>query len=273
MSLEAPPVESCLRRAALVVVSMLIAAVPALAQTGPCPPTCANPSTPVYAYVQLMSHPNGNFYDLDAPFFLDQAYSDLNGSSRGIADLATGTLRAGAASYGLSGPSVIVGGVDVFTIGGATAGTQVAVTANLVATGTGLIESPFASMGSMIQLGFPGGANNFSRFVFQAPGNVPLNTLFPILHTAAFSFIATVGSPFTLNYFLRLDSGNGGGNALDFMNSAHLSFTLPVGANVTSVAGFSAGVSAVPEPSTLVLVVGGIALLVGAQRRRRVAMR
>ena len=251
-------------------VALLVIAVasPTAAQTGPCPPTCAGTGHEVYSEVQFVGVPGHDIYNLGPNFFLDQSHADAQGSARGIVDLSAGTLKAVASSNGSSGAGIITLGTDRFTLGGLAFGTPVNLTAHLVADGTGLIQEDGASMQAMIQLGLFGGANTFQLLTFQSNNNAPLNQLFNIALSSNFNFTALSGTPFLFTYFLRLQSGNGAGSQLDFLNTARLTFDTPSGATLSSEGGFAAAAVTVPEPATLLLTATGIAAMAALRRRR-----
>ena len=94
---------------------------------------------------------------------------------------------------------------------------------------------------------------DFQLFTFQADNNAPEDQVFPISLSARINFEATIGTPFPLYYFLRLDTR--GGTTFDFLSTARLSLDLPAGVSATSTGGFT---TAVPEPDALALFAIGL---------------
>jgi hypothetical protein len=79
---------------------------------------------------------------------------------------------------------------------------------------------------------------------------------------------ARLDQPFLLSFSLRTDVSER--SFLDFMHTARISFLLPEGVTVTSMGGYdSAGVPAIPEPSTwLLMMAAGLAATARLARRR-----
>ena len=219
-----------------------------------------------YAEVTFFGQQTVDEFQLTPPFVLDLSHSDTQGSGRGVADLPHGLLRALSSSgVDSSGFTTIATGLDQFTLGGLPKGTSVAVTASLVADGTGLIPQPFLSGTAMVQIqqGVGGVPVDFQLLTFQADNNAPEDQVFPISLSARINFNATVGTAFPLYYFLRLDT-RGGGTTFDFLSTARLSFDLPPGVSVTSTGGFT-----VPEPGTRTLLAIGLLSVSALGRVRR----
>jgi hypothetical protein len=190
------------------------------------------------------------------PLILSQSLSDSSGSGDGYVNLMTGQLEAGCTASSTSAQfTVECTGVDDFTVSGLSVGTHVSVLAILDAEGTGFIPVDYASGTTVIQLGLLQGAQNSDSKTFQATDNGPIypNTSFDIsLHTS-FSVDAVVGTPFSLDYLLRLDTALS--TSFDFDDTASLTFSLPSGVTISSAGAY------VPEPASLALLgLGGLFL-------------
>ena len=238
-----------------------------------CPPVCRSGQT-TFAEVTFFGASSHDIFQLTPPFVLDQSLQDSQGSGRGVVDLTTGVLRAGAtaAADGLQFTVIATGG-DEFTLAGLPPGTRVPVTAELLAQGFGLIPTEGQSVLSMVQIQNPtvGLATDFMTRSFQAfanptgPNQVPPDERFPIALEATISFDAFIGTPFPLTYFLRLDTHQG--TTLDFLSSAHLSFDVSPEVTITSVGEFTQA-TPVPEPASAVLFSTTMLLLVLVGARR-----
>jgi hypothetical protein len=199
-----------------------------------------------FAYGQIF-----DFFQDSPPFILDQSLSNERGSGRGYVNLSTGELKANATAAA-GAPQLYftayAAGSDVFNLAGPPAGTEVPVTATLTATGAGIIPVNYFSGKVTTEIFQPGGDYSVDLKEFRASNDGPIfpNTPFDITETASFSIDAVVGTPFSLVYFIRLDTENQ--TSFDFSNTAHLTFNLPGGVIVTSEGGY------VPEPATLLLL-------------------
>ncbi len=190
--------------------------------------------------------------------------SDSQGSGSGFVDLSTGTLKATAtATIGSPGFTTIAKGVDSFVLMDSSVplGTLEPITATLSASGTGLIPLEGESGIFMEQLGLFGAAQAFDIRVFQAftnptgPHQVPTDVPFNVSLFASLNFDVAVGTPFDFDYFIRLDTRDG--DVFNMGDTAHLTFSTPVGAVLTSKGGFGSA-AAVPEPSSFLLLGSGL---------------
>jgi hypothetical protein len=223
---------------------------------------CSSP--PPYAEVTFFGQETHDWFETSPPYVLDRSQTDSEGSGRGVVDLGHGLLKAHATGAPAAPQfTVITTGVDVFTLLGPP-GTY-PVTALLAGHGFGFIPDPGGNvLQAMVQITGPG-AQDFDRQVFQRGTNAPGNQSFPIDLDASIAFNATVGTPFTLSYFLRLDAALSGD--LDFGATGALTFNLPPGIGIRSAGGFPAQAE-VPEPATLMLLSASLAATAAAGWRR-----
>lgn len=194
-----------------------------------------------------------NFGDFAGPvIFLDETYSDANGTGRGVADPASGALRATATSVssGLASVRVQIHVHDLVTA------------ANFSGVRTGILT--VTGSGSFPELGDGGsvGAEIWSEgSVFPPPVIFPRDfdssggDFYTPIGGVIVEIPVTFPAPNTrvaLDYILDVSARSGA--VLDYFDTASLSFDLQPGEIVTSVAGFSQ----VPEPaaSLSALVVG-----------------
>ncbi|MEO5845256.1 MAG: PEP-CTERM sorting domain-containing protein [Caldimonas sp.] len=245
---------------------------------------CA-PYAQVIAFGADVPAPNSIFeYDLPV---LDYAPNFRNGTLRGVVDLSQVLLRT-YAQHGddgdpsnNAGVSVNAVGVDVFSLRklGAPSPDFFTFSVVLTADGIGGIDLPGFGVAAYLSLrpdsidgmpiGFAGGRLDDVR-VLQAGNNVPVFEQFHVGLMAFANLTMRLDTPFQLSYSLRTDVSEL--SFLDFTHTARLSFVLPDGVSVTSMGGYdSAAVAAVPEPSTWLLMVAGLAGVarLGERRRRR----
>ena len=97
--------------------------------------------------------------------------------------------------------------------------------------------------------------------------NVPF--LIDLVVEDTFSVSGTLANPDSLSFDFLLAASGVGGASLNLSDTAQLSFVLPPGVDVNTDGGFSQSGSAVPEPSSLVLLGTGFACLLGYSRRRK----
>jgi hypothetical protein len=97
--------------------------------------------------------------------------------------------------------------------------------------------------------------------------NVPF--LIDLVVEDTFRVSGTLAKPDSLSFDFLLAASGVGGASLNLSDTAQLSFVLPPGVDVNTDGGFSQSGSAVPEPSSLVLLGTGFACLLGYSRRRK----
>lgn len=190
------------------------------------------------------------------------------------ADAAAGKVRAATfAGAGDTGGTAVGAVTDQFTLNGKP-GTHTMLTAwfilegNLMTFGTpqGVIPS-YAYVVATLREG-----NNFSGPSYDDLGVLQQDwncynsgchggmMPYPVASwPLSIRFDATAGVPFSLYY--DLSTGAYLNAVSDFGHTASLSFTLPAGTSISSTGGYtqSASASAVPEPSTLLLLGSGMA--------------
>jgi hypothetical protein len=217
---------------------------------------------------------------------LDFSPSTANGTLRGVVDLSQALVRTYAQAGDDGNPSTNNGvsmnavGVDLFTLHRLGAPSPDFFTFSVVFTadGVGGIDTPGHSVGSYLSiradsvnggsLGFTGGKLDDIR-VLQAGNQVPVFQQFNVGLMTFANLSARLDEPFLLSFSLRTDVSER--SFLDFMHTARISFVLPEGVTVTSMGGYdSAGVPAIPEPSTwLLMMAAGVAFTARLARRRR----
>ncbi len=246
---------------------------------------CA-PYAQVIVFGVDVAGPNSIFeYDLPV---LDYSPTVQGGNLRGVVDLSQALLRTYAQRNEDGNPSTANGvsanavGVDVFTLRSLGAPSPDFFTFSVVfeAEGVGGIDNPGYVVASYLSLrpdsidgaplGFSGGhLDDIS--VLQAGNQVPVFQQFHVGLMTYANLSMRLDTPFQLSYSLRTDVSEG--SFLDFMHTARLSFVLPDGVSVTSMGGYDSArlVAAVPEPSTWLLMVAGLAAVarLGASQRRR----
>src|SRR5438105_7530958 len=171
-------------------------------------PACSSP--PPRAQVTFFGAETHDWHEDSPPFVLDRSQSDSEGSGRGVVDLPHGLLKAHATGAPAAPQfTVITTGVDIFTLSGPP-GTYT-LGALFAAHGFGFIPDPGGNtLGAGVQIDGPGPSQDFDRKVFQRGTNAPANQSFAIDLDASITFDAAVGTPFTLDYSLRLDASVGG---------------------------------------------------------------
>ncbi|MCE9657353.1 MAG: PEP-CTERM sorting domain-containing protein [Burkholderiales bacterium] len=218
---------------------------------------------------------------------LDFSPSAPGGTLRGVVDLSQGLLRTYAQANDDGNPSTNNGasmnavGVDLFTLHrlGAPSPDFFSFSVVFTAEGVGGIDNPFYSVGSYLSirpdsvngapLGISGGKLDAGS-VLQAGTHVPVFQQFSVNLMTFANLSARLDQPFQLTFSLRTDVSER--SFLDFMHTARISFLLPEGVTVTSMGGFdSAGVPAIPEPSTWLLMMA--AGLAGTARLARIRRR
>ena len=171
-------------------------------------------------------------------------------------------------------------GVDLFTLHRLGAPSPDFFTFSVVFTaeGVGGIDLPGYSVGSYLSmradsvngapLGFSGGKLDDGS-VLQAGSHVPVFQQFNVNLMTFANLSARLDQPFLLSFSLRTDVSER--SFLDFMHTARIGFVLPEGVTVTSMGGYdSAGVPAIPEPSTwLLMMAAGLAGTARLARSRR----
>jgi hypothetical protein len=213
---------------------------------------------------------------------LDQTVTSPHGTARGIVDLANGEVKTYARAIDDGNPSVgrvisvTAQAADVFVLRSSAPPSppitfQVAFSADGIGdigqTNSGGLA--FLNLGGPSLPGFSGGKLDDLQS-FQEGRNAPFFNDFQI-HLMTFANLnAALDVPFELDFFLRTDVGEN--TSFDFLHTARLSFVLPEGVTIESMGGYrSAAVLAVPEPSTWLLLVAGLATVgrLGARRRPR----
>lgn len=206
-------------------------------------------------------------YKYDAPFTMLRTCDDAAGTGYAYVDLSTGTLKASAVAKDVPQFTVAVQGTDSYVIQSANS-SPISITARLAATGIGLIPTNSQSLSVHVTVGQPGGANTFFARTWQATSNpttiydAPINQPFAISASPEFTLSVTPGVPFELYYDLRLDTRYG--DSLDFSHTAQMLFDLPQDVTISSV-----GAYAVPEPTSILLLLPALGMI--AARRRRSA--
>jgi hypothetical protein len=218
------------------------------------------------------------------PFFLDRTFIDpttgnAGSSEHAIIDLPNMEMK-GLTQAGPRGSATLFDSIsDTLHWQGLPTG-GLPVTYRLIADGTGFIPSSIPGIGPAqidevlglrMAIGPGGGTGNPNPdFAFtnvpNAPGSVTPDMTFPI-HEEASLTRTEVNGPVSMLLSLRLASIEG--SSFDFLNTVKLVIDLPPGSSVTSDGGFFQA-SAVPEPSSLVLIAAGasVALLAHLARRR-----
>ena len=208
-----------------------------------------------------------------------------HGTLRGVVDLSQALVRTYAQADDdgnhstNNGASMNAVGVDLFTLHRLGAPSPDFFTFSVVFTaeGVGGIDNPGYSVGSYLALradsvngaplGFSGGKLDDGS-VLQAGNQVPVFQQFNVNLMTFANLSARLDQPFLLSFSLRTDVSER--SFLDFMHTARISFLLPEGVTVTSMGGYdSAGVPAIPEPSTwLLMMAAGLAATARLARRR-----
>jgi hypothetical protein len=205
------------------------------------------------------------------------------GTLRGVVDLSQALVRTYAQADDDGNPSTNNGasmnavGVDLFTLG-APSPDFFTFSVVFTAEGVGGIDVPDYTVGSYLSiradsvngapLGFSGGKLDDGK-VLQAGSHVPVFQQFNVNLMTFANLSARLDQPFLLSFSLRTDVSER--SFLDFMHTARIGFVLPEGVTVTSMGGYdSAGVPAIPEPSTwLLMMAAGLAATVRLARSRR----
>jgi len=258
------------------------AAVSSAADPGP-PLSCAGVpgegGCPPYAQVIYSTGANNSsLFEYDDKV-LDVSITGINGSVRGVSDLAGGELKTYARGFDDGDPgtnngvSVNAVAVDVFTLHGAGAPSAdpISFVVMLTADGVGAIDTEYYTVGAYLHLGFDGpvgygGGVPDDIEVLQAGGQVPVFQQFTLGMMAFANLSVLPGQAFQLSASLRTDVSEV--SFLDFTHTARLSFLLPPGVTVTSMAGYDSS-AAVPEPASSLLLVAGLAGLAWRRRTRQ----
>lgn len=206
---------------------------------------------------------------------------------------APGLLRAFTGSYSSTATNPVNPGVPNFT--GTRASSEISasfsdrivITSSTLPVGTvvryqGTVSMDFSSSGSGGFFGFDWAVGSYDLFMNLPNGGQSLPTQFDTWRHVPITFIGLVGdvvdvsSRLSVTTFAR--SGYWGDAYLGdaehpFIDASHTArmFLDPITPGITLVAdsGHDYSVSAIPEPATLSLMLGGLGLLAGARRRRR----
>jgi len=216
---------------------------------------------------------------------LDFTPSGVDGTLRGVVDLGQALVRTYAQRNDDGNPSTNNGysvsavGVDHFTLRRAGSPSPDFFTFSVVFTADGIggIDTPAHTVASYLSiradavdgapLGVSGGRFDDIR-VLQAGNQVPVFQQFQLQLTTFANLSARIDEPFQLSFSLRTDVSER--SFLDFMHTARIGFVLPEGVTVTSRGGYdSAAVAAIPEPSTWLLMMAGLAGMARLARNRR----
>lgn len=94
---------------------------------------------------------------------------------------------------------------------------------------------------------------------------------FPVQRVVSFDLDVFAGTPFDIYYGLKAEGGwayGGSGGTSDFGATGAISFALPKGTWISSDGGFYQTTGApIPEPSTFLLLVSGLAGLIGLRKK------
>ena len=230
-----------------------------------------------------ISGPN-SLFEYDDPV-LDYSQTGSFGTVRGVVDLPQALVRTHAQSNddgndsNNNGLSMNAVGVDIFTLRRLGSPSPDFFTFSVVFTADGIggIDNPGYTVASYLflrpdsingaPLGFSGGKLDDGS-VLQAGNQVPVFQQFNVGLMTFANLSARLDEPFQLSYSLRTDVSER--SFLDFMHTARISFVLPEGVTVTSMGGYdSAAITAVPEPSTWLLMGAGLAAMARLRRRRQ----
>jgi hypothetical protein len=222
---------------------------------------------------------NGRWLDIGSPFsiYVDDT-STGQWHSIGDGSLASGQLKILADSL-QSAAAVdafsMLTAQDVFTVTGPAG--VISITATFNADGSANLPDVGGALGpggsATAEMFGPSGSTGdaFARGTGEVPfvGGIDLQT--------SLTFDVTIGVPFRLTYRLAANARNF--SDIDMLGTGSLGFVLPQGYTISSLGGYSSlqptptPNPAVPEPSTLTLMVLGGAFVVRAVRRRRVQER
>jgi hypothetical protein len=213
---------------------------------------------------------------------VEQSLSTFNSASI-RADATAGSINARSEStHDLSvGASASVGVQDQFVVSGPPAGTafNIALHARLTGSldagpsgfvsGSALVIANVQALFGLENVGAPEARDQFD-FRLASPFN---GTTFdrvsqPITEILTITLAGRTEQPFGLEYTLNADAFSIG--TADFFSTFDLSFDLPDGVTVSSSSGFSqtGGPTAIPEPTTMVLLGSGVVALAIHGRRR-----
>ena len=226
----------------------------------------------------------GSVFEYEKPVLDFTPPCGVDGTLRGVVDLPQALVRTYAQRNDDSNPSTNNGysmnavGVDHFTLRRLGSPSPDFFTFSVVFTaeGVGGIDNPGSSVGAYLSLradaidGAPLGVSG-GRFddirVLQAGNQVPVFQQFNVNLMTFVDLSARLDQPFQLSFSLRTDVVER--SFLDFMHTARIGFVLPEGVTVTSLGGYnSAAVPAIPEPSTWLLMLAGLAGTARLARRR-----
>jgi hypothetical protein len=220
--------------------------------------------------------------------FIDESVNVANfGSARGIVDATLGVLKATDASVPArdqnGNPS---GGVlqvsaflaDDYTFHSSNPGSNT-IAVHFTADGTMVIPAldvqRDANFGILTLAPGNGGTGTTSIGLTSDPSSVDATTTlvqpgsYPVSEISTFDVTFQGSQPLHLIFEMSLQAI--GGVSLDFSSTAHISFDLPPGTSVTSAGGFVQTAS-VPEPSSIVLILAGLATIAPGIRLCRWAL-
>ena len=218
----------------------------------------------------------GTWLDVDNPTQIHYAYSDSNVAETASGSLATGILKSTAHALQVynDADDIQIQTNDLYTISGPPG--SVSLTARLRASGVANFP-PVGPGGSVL---IDGGdadielcvLSHCAGDVFRQEGGPPfagyVGPIYSVNNPSQqfleldVKFTSKTGVPFRMTYGMNASVYSG--SMIDLTDPGTLDFVLPAGYSITSAGGFS---SAVPEPTTIVLVALGLVPVLLRRRR------